>query len=88
MLLTSTDVAIGERCAHSVDRNPRYEAREEEAGDTNPYRKNAPERLPWHDIAITNRETGDKGEINRVADRPALDKANQQSEGNLNRKNY
>jgi hypothetical protein len=26
--LTSAGVAIGERCAHGVDRNPRYEARE------------------------------------------------------------
>jgi hypothetical protein len=37
--LTSAGVAIGERCAHGVDRNPRYEAREEEPGDTNPDRK-------------------------------------------------
>jgi hypothetical protein len=36
-------------------------------------------------IAITNREAGDKGEIDRVADRPALEKANQQAQGNLNR---
>jgi hypothetical protein len=33
MLLTSTGVAIGERCAQGVDRNPRYEACEEEPGD-------------------------------------------------------
>src|SRR5262249_52742757 len=65
--LTSAGVAIGERCAHGVDRNPRYEAREEEPGDTNPDRKCARERLPWHDVAITNREAGDEGEIDRVA---------------------
>jgi hypothetical protein len=34
------------------------EAREEEPGDTNPDRKCARERLPWHDVAITNREAG------------------------------
>jgi hypothetical protein len=83
--LTSAGVAIGERCAHGVDRNPRYEAREEEPGDTNPDRKCARERLPWHDVAITNREAGDEGEIDRVADRLALDKANQQAQGNLHR---
>jgi hypothetical protein len=71
----------------SVDRNPRYEARNEEPGDTNPDRKYARERLPRHDIAVTDREAGDKGEIDRVADRPALDKANQQAQGNLNRQN-
>jgi hypothetical protein len=69
--LTPAGVAIGERCAHGVDRNPRYEAREEEPGDTNPDRKCARERLPWHDVAITNREAGDEGEIDRVADQPS-----------------
>jgi hypothetical protein len=87
MRLTSAGVAVGERCAHGVDRNPRYEAREEEPGDTNPDRKCARERLPRHDIAITNREAGDEAEIDGVADRPALDKANQQAQGNLNRQN-
>ena len=38
MRLTSAGVAVGERCAHGVDRNPRYEARVEEPGDTNPDR--------------------------------------------------
>src|ERR1700736_1792009 len=47
----------------------------------------AREPLPRYDIAITNREAGDEGEIDRVADRPALDKANQQTQGNLNRQN-
>ena len=45
----------------------------------------APERLPRHDIAIANCEAGDEGEIDRIADRPAVDKANQQAKGNLNR---
>ncbi len=70
---------IAERSAHGVDRNPRYEAREEEPGDTNSDRKYARERLPRYDIAITNREASDEGEIDRVADRPALDNANQQA---------
>jgi hypothetical protein len=84
----SIGVTIAERCAHGVDRNPRYEAREEEPGDTNPDRKCAPERLPRYDIAITNREASDEGKIDRVADRPAFDKANQQAQDNLNRQNY
>ena len=87
MRLTSAGVAVGERCAHGVDRNARYEAREEEPGDTNPYRKCARERLPRHDIAITNREAGDEGELDGVADGPAFDKTNQQAQSNLNRQN-
>src|ERR1700738_4062639 len=43
--------------------------------------------LPRYDIAVTNREAGDEGEIDRVADRPALHKADQQTQGNLNRQN-
>jgi hypothetical protein len=78
---------IGERRAHGVHGNRRYDARENESGDTNPNRKCARDRLPRYDIAITNRETGDKGEINCVPDRPAFDKANQQAQGNLNRQN-
>ena len=68
---TSTGVAIAERRAHGVDRNPGYDAREEEAGNANHDRKCARERLPRYNIAITNREAGDKGEIDRVADRPS-----------------
>src|SRR6516162_10032306 len=85
MLLTSAGVAIGERCAHGVDRNPGYEAREKEPGDTNPDRKYARERLPRYYIPITNREAGDECEIERVAGRPALNKANQQPQPNLKR---
>jgi len=81
----SLGVGISERCAHGVDRNRRYDTREKEPGDTNPDCKDACERLPWCDIAITNRETGDESEIDCVPDRPALDKANQQALGNLNR---
>jgi hypothetical protein len=43
--------------------------------------------MPRHKIAITNRESGDEGEIERVANRPALDKANQEAQGYLNRQN-
>jgi AraC-like DNA-binding protein len=81
----SAGVAVGDRCAQGGDRNPRCEAREEEPGDTNPDRKYSRKRLLRHDIAITNCEAGDEGEIDRVADRPTLDKANQQAQGNLNR---
>ena len=59
----SAAVGIGERCVHGVDRNRRYDAREKEPADTNPDRKCARERLPRYDIAITNREAGDEGEI-------------------------
>src|SRR5436305_12938042 len=45
----SAGIAVGQRCAHGVDRNPRYEAREEEPGGTNLDRKCARERLPRHD---------------------------------------
>jgi hypothetical protein len=69
------------------NRNRRYDAREKEPTDTNPDRKCARERLPRYDIAITNREAGDEGEIQCVPDRPALDKANQQAQGNLNSQN-
>jgi hypothetical protein len=72
-------------CSHGEDRNPRYEPREEEPGETNPDRKCARDRLPRYEIAITNREAGDEGEIDRVAYRPALHKANQQTQGNLKR---
>jgi Bacterial extracellular solute-binding proteins, family 3 len=83
----SPGVVIGERCAHGVDRNPGYEAREKEPGETNPDRKCARERLPRYDVPVTNREAGDEGEIDRVADRPALHKADQQTQGDLNRQN-
>ena len=74
---TSAGVAADERFMQSIDRNARHETREEEPGDANPDRKCARERLPRHDIAITDCEAGDEGEIDGVADRPALDKANQ-----------
>jgi hypothetical protein len=61
--------------------------REKEPTDTNPDRKCSRERLPRYDIAITNREAGDEGEIQCVPDRPVLDKANQQAQGNLNSQN-
>ena len=70
-----------------MDRNPRCEAREEQSGETNHDCKCAPERLPRHDIAIANCEAGDEGEIERIADRPALDKTKQHARGNLNRQN-
>ena len=78
---------IPERCAHAVNRNRRYEAREEQPADTNPDSEYARERLPRHDIAVTNGEAGDEGEIQRITDSPALDKSNQQAKDHLNRKN-
>jgi hypothetical protein len=84
----SIGVTIAERCAHGVDRNPRYEAREEEPGDTNPDRKCARERLSRYDIAIANRKAGDECEIDGFAEGPALKKANQQAQRKLKRRYY
>src|SRR5262249_46686047 len=61
-------VAADERFMQSIDRNARHETREEEPGDANPDRKCARERLPRHDIAITNCEAGDEGEIDGERD--------------------
>ena len=68
----SLAVGIGERCAHGVDRNRRYDAREKESKDANSDRKYARERLPRYDITITNRQAGDEGEIQCVPNRPAF----------------
>ena len=81
-------VRIGKRCVHGLDRNRRYDAREKQPEDTNPDRECPRESLPRYEIAITNREAGDEGEIDRVADGPALKKANDHAKGNLNRKYY
>jgi hypothetical protein len=86
-VVTSAGIAIAERCAHGVDRNARDQASEEEPGDANPDCKCACECLPRHKIAITNRESSDEGELERVANRPALDKSNQETQGYLNRQN-
>ena len=72
-----TGVTIVDCRVHGVDRNSRYDAGEKEPGDTNPDRKCARERLSRYDIAIANREAGDEGEIDCVAERPALKKTNQ-----------
>ena len=50
---------------------------------TNPDRKCARERLSRYDIAKANCEAGDEGEIDCVAERPALKKTNQQAQHNL-----
>src|SRR5262249_21372712 len=81
-------VAIAKRCAHGVDRNRRYEPRDEQPGDTDHDRKYARKRLPRYDIAITNREASDEAKIDRVTHRPALYKPNQQAQGDLKRKDH
>jgi hypothetical protein len=81
----STGVSIAKRCAHGVHRNPRDEPGEKESADTNPDCKDARECLPRYEIAITNRKSGNEGEIDRVAHTPAFKKADQKAEGNLNR---
>jgi len=67
---------LGKRCAQGIHRDPRYEACEEEPTDTNPDRKCTPKRLPWHDIAITDCEASNEGEIDRITHGPALQEAN------------
>lgn len=76
--------AIGERCAYGVDRNRRYEAGGKEPGQTNSNRKYARQRLPRDEITITNREASNESEIDRIPERPALNKTNQQAHGKLN----
>ena len=76
--VTSAVVPLNQGRAQGVDRNSRYEPGEEETKNTNPNRQCAPERLPRHKIAITDCEAGNESEIERLTDRPALKKANQQ----------
>jgi hypothetical protein len=61
---------------------------EKDPGDTNRDRKCARESLRRCDIAIANREAGDEGEIDRIADGPPLKKANREAKGNLDREYY
>jgi hypothetical protein len=81
-------MSLVKRFAHGVDRHTRYQAGEEEPGETNPDRKCARDGLARYDISVTNGEAGGESEIERVTDGPALDKASKQAQGNLNRHNY
>jgi hypothetical protein len=84
--IASTGVTIAKRCAHGVDRNAGYELSEKETGHANPDCKDARESLPRYEVAITNRASG-KGEIDGIAHTPALQKTNQEAQGNLNGQN-
>lgn len=44
--------------------------------------------MPRNEITITNRESGTEGEINRISERPVLDKPGQQAKGKLDCQNY
>jgi len=46
-------VGIGKRCAHGLDRNRRYDAREKQPQDTNPDRECPREGLTWASLAAT-----------------------------------
>jgi hypothetical protein len=61
--IASTGVTIAKRCAHGVDRNAGYEPSEKETGNANPDCKDARESLPRYEVAKTNRESGNEGEI-------------------------
>jgi hypothetical protein len=39
-----------------------------------PIRKCARQRLPWDEITVTNCEAGNESKIDRIPDRPALNK--------------
>jgi hypothetical protein len=71
-----------------VDGNRRYDTRKKETRYTNSNRKCAPQRLPRDEITVTNREAGNEGEIDRIPERPALNKTSQQAHGKLNSENY
>src|SRR5262245_36845803 len=79
--------AVGERFAHGVDRNCRDETRGKEPGETDYDRKCARQRLPRDEITVTNREAGNESEIDRIPERPALNKTSQQAQGKLKRQN-
>jgi hypothetical protein len=72
---------------HGVDRNCRYESRDKEPQKANSDRKCARQRLPRDEITVTNREAGNESEIDRIPERPALNKTSQQAQGKLNRQN-
>ena len=48
-------------------------------------RKCARQRLPRDEITVTNRGAGNENEIDRIPERPALNKTSQQAQGKLNR---
>src|SRR5215831_2663541 len=82
--LTAT-LAIGERRAHGMDRDCRYESRGKKPEKANCDRKCARQRLPRDEITVTNREASNESEIDRIPERPALNKTSQQAQGKLNR---
>jgi len=69
---------------HGVDRNCRYESCDKKPEKANSYRKCARQRLPRDEITVTNREAGNESEIDRIPERPALNKTSQQAQGKLN----
>jgi hypothetical protein len=68
-----------------MDRDCRYETRGKEPEKANSDRKCARQRLPRDEITVTNREAGNESEIDRIPERPALNKTSQQAQGKLNR---
>src|SRR6478672_1214456 len=75
---------ISERRAHGVDGNCRYQSRGKEPEKGNSDRKRARQRLLRDEITVTNGEAGDESEIDRIPERPALNKTSQQPQGKLN----
>src|SRR5262249_45771618 len=79
----SASVTVRQRRAHRINRDSPDQPRQESAAKSDPDRECARERLPRYDIAVTDGEAGDEGEVNRVPDRPALEKADQEAEAKL-----
>jgi hypothetical protein len=69
---------ISERRAHGVDGNCRYQSRGKEPEKGNSDRKRSRQRLLRDEITVTNGEAGDESEIDRIPERPALNKTSPQ----------
>src|SRR5947208_15646506 len=83
----SPGIAVHQRGAQRRNREGRDRPRQKNAAESDSDRKYARERLPRHEITITEREAGDEGEIDRIPDRPTLEEANQAAKPELDHQN-
>src|SRR5215475_134439 len=83
----SAFIAVRQGRTHCIDGDCGHQARDEYAAKADRHRQCARKRLPRHDIAIADGEAGDEGEIDGVAERPALDETYQQAKGDLDHEN-
>src|SRR5262245_38138931 len=80
-------ITFRQRGAQRRNGDSRDQARQENAAESDSDRECARERLPRPDIAITDGETGDEGEIDRFPDRPTLEEPNQEAKAELDHQN-